>query len=101
MHALGLVISGSDLGSQKTRFEKERDTAQEALSTYLEKDDPLEIAYWAGRVEVMLRFCARADDGIPPYFDPYKLVPTRTFKAGKRLEHHSDFVMKRFDKGRA
>jgi hypothetical protein len=98
MHALEHVISGSELGAPRATFDSERETTREALSTYWEREDALEIAYWSGRDEVLQRFCRRAPGEIPAYFDPYELVPRRRFKAGGRIKRTSEFVMKRFDK---
>jgi hypothetical protein len=98
MHALGHVISGSELGAPRATFDSEREAAREALSTYWERKDVLEIAYWSGRAEVLERFCTRVPGDLPAYFDPYELLPRRKFKAGGRFEGPSGFVMKRFDK---
>jgi len=98
VHSLSHVISGSQLGVLKETFQKERDTAHEALTTYWDREDALEIAYWSGRAEVMDRFCRRTRGEIPRYFDPYELVPRRKFRAGNKRGYKAPLKMVRFDK---
>ncbi len=86
LHALEDIITSTVLGiKNKENFERDLTEAEDSLRRMQRKHDPVEIAYWSGRVAVIKRFCARSKAPILPYFHPYRLHPTKKLVKGNRF----------------
>jgi hypothetical protein len=86
LHELSSVITSNTLGTKKKEdFEKSEGDAVKTLRRIKQDRDPIEIAYWAGRVEILERFNRRKRSPIPAYFHPYQLRPMTKLLKGKAL----------------
>ena len=84
LHALDDILSSTVLGTkQKTDIELELASASKAVRANVDSKDPVEIAYWSGRQEVLRRFCSRDKSSVPIYFHPRKLTPIPKFVQGR------------------
>jgi hypothetical protein len=84
LHALNDVLMSTALGTKRNEeFETELGYATKTLRQSKKEDDPIEVAYWGGRKEVMERFCHRDSTAIPPFFHPQKLTPIKKFIQGR------------------
>jgi len=86
LHALGDVLTSTALGAKTIEaFGRELVEAKGTLGGMRRRRDPIEIAYWSGRVEVLNRFAERSKERIPAYIHPYRLVPSKKFVKGKGI----------------
>jgi hypothetical protein len=86
LHALEDVVTSTALGMKKKHdFEHDLADAAETLGQTRRKRDPIEIAYWTGRLLTLKRFCSRSRAAFLPYFHPYRLHPTKKLIRGDRL----------------
>jgi SIR2-like protein len=86
LHALDDVLTSTALGvKNKEDFESDLSQANEALEQVRGKHDPIEIAYFTGRVEVLKRFCRRSTTPILRYLHPYRLRPSKKLVRGDKL----------------
>ena len=80
LHTLEEVLSGTSLGIKRSFFDKQLREANEILQKYDEVDNFVEVAYWAGRREILHRFNNRISKTIPAYFHPRKMIPIKKLK---------------------
>jgi hypothetical protein len=86
LHALDDVLTSTALGMKKKEdFESDLDRAKQFVQKMHRKHDPLEVAYWSGRTEVLKRFGQRSTAPIPRYFHPYRMRPSRKLVKGSRF----------------
>lgn len=82
LHSLNAVLVYDHLG-QTDDFPKEERDLNEILKRMIKKTDPVEVAYYSGRLEIVKRFNARDGSRIPAYFDVGRFKPSHTFRAYK------------------
>ncbi len=86
LHALEDVLTSTALGAKRREtFEADLAQAKQNVEKMEKRKDPIEVAYWSGRTEIMKRFQSRNRASIPPYFHPYRLSPHRKFIKGQAL----------------
>jgi hypothetical protein len=86
LHALGNVLTYTALGAKKIEtFEGELAEAKKILAKMRRANNPIEIAYWTGRTEVLSRFLARSGQTIPAFIHPFTLRASRKFVKGGTL----------------
>jgi hypothetical protein len=87
LHALDNVVTSVALGIKKKEdFERELTEAEQHLKQMKRKRNPIEIAYWSGRLAILKRFCQRSKAPIFPYFHPYRSRPTKKLIRGASFE---------------
>jgi hypothetical protein len=86
LHALNDVLTSASLGlKNKQNFENDLSRAKQTLDQMRRKHDPVEIAYSAGWVEVLNRFCHRSTAPILRYFHPYRERPSKKLVRGEEF----------------
>lgn len=86
LHALDDVLTSTALGVKvKENFESDLSQANQTLEQVRRKHDPIEIAYFTGRVEVLKRFCHRSTAPILRYFHPYRTRPSKKLVRGDKF----------------
>ena len=86
LHALDDVLASVALGTKKKEdFESDLGRMSQTLDRMRRRRDPIEIAYYSGRVEGLKWFCRRSARVIPRYFDPYRDRPSRRLVVGRRF----------------
>jgi len=88
LHSLNKVLIYDYLGESNDLAKHEEDLTQ-TLKRMLKKRDVKEIAYYAGRLEIVKRFNARDSSRIPAYFDMDRFKPSHTFRAYLTPSHVS------------
>jgi hypothetical protein len=91
LHALDEVLTSTALGAEKKQdFENDLTRAKQTLEQMRRKHDPIEIAYFTGRVEILKRFCHRSTAKISQYFHPYRMRPSRRLVRGDKFGFPSE-----------
>jgi hypothetical protein len=86
LHALEDVLTATTLGTKKKEdFEVDLRESEKRLAQFQRKHNPIEIAYWSGRFEVIRRFINRTKVAIPPYFHPYRGRPLAKLVNGRKF----------------
>ena len=86
LHALGDLLTSTALGAKKSEaLGRDLTEAMGILGKMRRRRDPVEIAYWSGRIEVLNRFAERSRNKIPAYIHPYTLVPSHKLIKGQRI----------------
>jgi hypothetical protein len=84
LHMLDDIYSSVLLGEKQTQdFASELVYSAKTIRENRERNDPVEIAYWTGRHEVLQRFCSRDRSPIPAYFHPKQMIPIPSFVQGR------------------
>jgi hypothetical protein len=84
LHAMTSILTSNSLGTKKKGdFEADHGDALKSLEKQRRRDDPIEIAYWSGRVEILERFNERRRTPIPAFFHPYALRPASRLVKGR------------------
>jgi len=83
LHALGNILTSTALGAKKIEtFESDLAEARKMLAKMHRRKDPIEIAYWTGRTEILGRFLARSKQKIPTFIHPFRFKPSQKFVKG-------------------
>jgi hypothetical protein len=86
LHGLERVLTATALGTKRREaFETDLAEASRAVREMEEKVDPIEVAYWTGRAEVLHRFLSRNSASIPAFIHPYRLIPSPKLVKGDRI----------------
>lgn len=86
LHGLDSILTSTSLGTKKKDdFESEHGDALREVQRVRRCDNPVEIAYWSGRAEVLDRFNRRRKLRIPSFFHPYELRPLQRLMKGSRF----------------
>jgi len=86
LHALDDILISSALGTKKKEdFDKDLLFASEHLREMYQRQDAVEIAYWAGRWEIVSRFAKRVATPIPRYFHPVRVVAVNKLVKGEKF----------------
>lgn len=86
LHALDDILISSALGTKKKDdFDKDLLFASERLREMYRKRDAIEIAYWAGRWEIVSRCAKRVPTAIPRYFHPLRAFAVNKLVKGDKF----------------
>jgi SIR2-like domain len=86
IHALSDVLTSTALGAKKVgAFEQDLNEARKILARMERRENPIEIAYWSGRLEILTRFQKRSTKKIPAFIHPLRFTISQKFIKGDPL----------------